>query len=202
MKNLLIITAVLFAFIIATGCGPSAQKPVTEPPKPEVKEPVPDIEALRKPVAKDPHMYKITKVIKQYGQLKKKYMSYEKYQKLTGGKANAALDPDWFYDSYFLNMKENNHYITVTWGSAKRAIERDPRIEKVLADLPAQSITIKMDTPKGNTYLMTDAQCDGVLDYAANAKSKSTKIDIKLLDQMQEKYTWIISILKKHFKKN
>jgi hypothetical protein len=199
MQKVLIITAVLISLVTGFGCGPSAQKPKTEPVKPA--EPVPDIEALRKPVAKDPGMYKITNVIKEYGQFKKKYMSYEKYQKLTGGQANAALDPDWFYDSYHLNMKEKGYYITVTWGSSKRAKDRDPRIEKIMAGLPNQAITIKLDTPKGNSYVLSDAECDGILDYAANAKIKNPKIDIKLLDAMQEKYTWIIGILKTHYKK-
>jgi hypothetical protein len=140
------------------------------------------------------------KVIKEYGQLKKKHISFVKYKKLTAGQPGGAMDPDWFYDSYHLDMKEKNHWITVIFGTSKRAKARDPRIGKIMADLPPNSIAVKMKTPKGREYMLSDSNADGILDYAAPAKNKSPKVDIKLLDRMQEKYTWIIGIIKKHYK--
>ena len=42
----------------------------------------------------------------------------------------------------------------------------------------------------------------GVLDFAKDANEKKTaRVDIQLLDQMQEKYTWILGLIKKHYKK-
>ncbi|MCP5108184.1 MAG: hypothetical protein GY950_32655 [bacterium] len=193
-----LIIAITAAFLaIVSGCGPAAvDKPKTEP---IVKEP--SIEELRKPVAKDPAIYKAVKVLQKSGRLSKKYMSYEKYQKLSGGQG-AALDPDWFYDSYVLDLNENGYWASVTFGTAKRAIERDPRIEKVLTGLPAKSIFMKLKTPSGRTYILSDAEADGILDFARDEKQKTVKkIDIPLLDKMQEKYTWIIGIVKRYYKK-
>jgi hypothetical protein len=196
--KLLSILAISIFLLAGIGCGPSGQKPKTEP-QPAAE--VPDIEALRAPVAKDPGMYKVVDVIKEYGQFKKKYISFEKYKKLTAGQQNGALDPDWFYDSYNLDTRKNDHDIKVTFGTSKRAKDRDPRIQKVMADLPEKSISVKLKTPDGRSYLLSDANADGILDYAADANKKTAKIDVKLLDTMQEKYTWIVGILKKYYKK-
>jgi hypothetical protein len=141
-------------------------------------------------------------VIKDYGRLSKKYMSYEKYQQLTKGQAAAALDPDWFYDSYKLNLNEKDHWMVVTFGTAKRAIARDPRIEKIMSGLPVKSITVELKMPSGKKYLLSDAEADGILDFAKDANEKKvTKVDVQLLDKMQEKYTWILGLIKKHYKK-
>ena len=128
-------------------------------------------------------------------------MSYEKYKKLTKGQVGGAIDPDWFYDSYNLNLNEEKHFMSVTFGTSKRAKDRDDRIEKVMEGLPDNSITVKLQTPRGNTYLLTDADADGVLDFAADAKNKNPRVDIKLLDTMQKKYTWIVKIMKRNYKK-
>ncbi len=203
LSKRLILTIIVIYVAAGIACGPSSSTttPKTEPTqvKPTV-EPLP-VEQLRKQVPKDPAMYKAVAVIKEYGKFKKKYMSFEKYKQLTKGQVGGAIDPDWFYDGYSLNMNENKHYITVTYGTAKRAIERDDRIEKVLEGLPHSSITVNLTTPRGITYLLTDAEADGVLDFASNAKSKNPKVDIKLLDTMQEKYTWIVSLIKRNYKK-
>ncbi len=97
---------------------------------------------------------------------------------------------------------KNGYWASVTFGTAARAIERDERIEKLMADLPAQSITVLLKTPSGRTYLLNDAEADGILDYARDVDKKTDhkKIDIRLLDRMQQKYTWIISLIKKHNK--
>lgn len=191
----LVIASVLTGLAIISGCGPE-QKPQTEPPV--VKEPT--IEELRKPVAKDVTIYKAVDVLKKFGRLTKKYMSYDKYKKLTGGQA-AALDPDWFYDSYVLDLNEKGYWASVTFGTAEKAIARDPRIEKIMTDLPGTSIFMKLKTPSGRTYLLSDAEADGILDFAKDERKKDTKIDIQLLDKMQEKYTWLMGIIKKNYKK-
>jgi hypothetical protein len=197
--RVLAIMSILGLLAAGFGCGPKKDMQ-TEPRVEAPKEP--SIEELRKPVAKDPAIYKAIHVIKEVGQFQKKYISYEKYRQLTRGKSGVILDPDWFYDSYLLNFNEKGYWATVTFGTAKRAIERDPRIEKLMTDLPGNSITVKLKTPSGRTYLLTDAEADGILDFAKDASQKNvTKIDIQLLDQMQEKYTWLMSIVKKHYKK-
>jgi hypothetical protein len=198
--RILTVVIVIVGVLAIIACGP-AKKIETEPQVVPVP-PEPTIEELRKPVAKDPAIYKALEVIKGYGNFYKKYMPYEKYQQMTKGQEGGALDPDWFYDSYKLNLNENNHWMTVIFGTAKRAITRDPRIEKIMADLPGKSITVKLKMPSRKTYLLNDAEADGILDFAKDSKEKNvTKVDIELLDQMQEKYTWIIGLIKKHYKK-
>jgi hypothetical protein len=193
----LTIVSIFICLMFVFGCGPT-EKAQTEP---QVTPTQPGIEELRKPVSKDTTIYKTVAVIKDYGRLSKEYISYEKYQQLTKGQAGAAMDPDWFYDSYKLNMNEKDHWILVVFGTAKRAIARDPRIEKIMADLPGKSITVELKMPSGKKYLLSDAEADGILDFAKDANKKVTKVDIQLLDRMQEKYTWILSLIKKHYKK-
>jgi hypothetical protein len=195
----LTIVGIVIGLMFIIGCGPT-EKAQTEP---QVVTPTePSIEELRKPVAKDATIYKAVEVIKDYGRLSKEYISYEKYQQLTKGQAAAALDPDWFYDSYKLNMNEKDHWIVVTFGTAKRAIARDPRIEKIMAGLPEKSIVVELKMPSGRKYLLSDAEADGILDFAKDANEKKvTKVDVQLLDRMQEKYTWILGLIKKHYKK-
>ncbi len=198
--KLIAITGILVYLGILGACGGGVTEPKTEPtPEPIAKEPT--IEELRKPVAKDPGMFKVQVVIKKYGKKTKDYMAYEKYQKMNAGQPNGAFNADWFYDSYNLDFNEKGYYATVTYGTAKRAIERDPRIEKLMADMPAHSITVKLKTPSGRTYLLNDAEADGVLDFVKDIKSADNKIDIPLLDKMQEKYTWLTGHLKKYYKK-
>ena len=193
------IIVILIYLAVAFGCGGTQTKPVTEPEVVVPKEPT--IEELRKPVDKDPSIYKAVEVLKKYGRLTKEHISYDKYLELTGGQA-AAIDPDWFYDSYVLDLNENGYWATVTFGTSKRAIERDRRIEKIMTDLPGTSIFMKLKTPSGRTYLLSDSEADGILDFVKDERDKSaTTVDVKLLDTMQEKYTWIIGIIKKHYKK-
>ena len=195
----LAIVSIIIDLMFVFGCGPG-EKVQTEPQVVTPKEPT--IEELRKPVSKDATIYKALEVIKEYGKLSKEYISYEKFQGLTKGQAAAALDPDWFYDSYKLNMNEEDHWILVIFGTAQRAMARDPRIGKIMTDLPGKSITVELKMPSGKKYLLSDAEADGILDFAKDANEKKTaRVDIQLLDQMQEKYTWILGLIKKHYKK-
>ena len=196
--RILAIVGIVVYLAAALGCGGGTQEPKTEP---QVIPKEPTIEELRKPVAKDATIYKAVQVLKKFGRLSKKYMSYEKYQKLTGGQDAAALDPDWFYDSYVLDLNEKGYWATVTFGTAKRAVERDPRIQKLMTDLPGKSIFMKLTTPSGRAFLLSDAEADGILDFVKGAEEKTVKkINIELLDKMQEKYSWIISIVKRNYK--
>ncbi len=71
-----------------------------------------------------------------------------------------------------------------------------------MTDLPGKSITVELKMPSGKKYLLSDAEADGILDFAKDANEKKTaRVDIQLLDQMQEKYTWILGLIKKHYKK-
>lgn len=197
--KILTIISIVISILFISGCGPTKQ-PQTEP---QITTPEkPSIEELRKPVAKDPGIYKAVAVIKDYGRMSKEYISYEKYLQLTRGQAGGAVNPDWFYDSYKLNLNENNHWMVVNFGTATRAISRDPRIEKVMSDLPEKSITVELKMPSGKKYLLSDAEADGILDFAKDANEKKvTEVNIQLLDNMQEKYTWILGLIKKHYKK-
>lgn len=200
LKWLSLICLAAFIIILAN-CGGTAPQVQTEPPKPEPpKEPT--IEALRKPVAEDPNMYQAVDVITNFGRLTKNYMSYEKFQQTAGAQGGVgAIDPDLFYDSYELPLNEKGYYATITFGTATRAIERDPRIEQMMKDLPEKSIFLKLQAPSGRTFILSDANADGILDFAKDERQKDIKIDVKLLDQMQEKYTWIMGLVKKHYKK-
>jgi hypothetical protein len=187
--------------LAAFGCGGAAKKAETEP---QPVEPLKElsIEELRKPVAKDDTIYKAVEVLQKFGRLTKKYMSYEKYKAAAGAQASGAIDPDWFYDSYLLDMNENGYWANVTFGTAQKAKDNDPRLRDLMENLPGQSISMRLKTPSGKSYILSDAEADGILDYAKEAgEAGSTKIDIQLLDRMQEKYTWIIGIIKKYYKK-
>lgn len=199
IKTLAVVIVMVY-FLAAFGCGGAPKKAETEPQPLEPKEP--SIEELRKPVDKDPTIYKVLEVLQKFGRLTKKSMTYEKYQASVGTQGTGAIDPDLFYDSYILDMNENNYWANVTYGTAQKAKNSDSRIRDLMENLPDQSITIKLKTPAGKTYLLSDAEADGILDFAKDVnETTSTKIDIQLLDQMQEKYTWLINIIKKYYKK-
>lgn len=188
--------------VTAVNCGPSGQEIKTEPAATTVEPVKPSIEDLRKPVSKDPNMFKAVKVLKHFGRHAKKHITYKKFQELTGGQPNATVNPDWFYDNFVIDLNEKGYWVNVICQTSKKAMERDPRIEKVMRDLPSDSITINLKTPKGKKYLLNDSQADGILDFVKEAGKKTDmNIDIKLLDRMQEKYTWIMGLIKKHYHK-
>lgn len=194
--------AVMVAFIVLmTGCGPGAApsprtEPVSEPTT--IKEPA--IEDLRKPVSVDPEMFKAVDVLQKFGKTAKKHMTYEKYVSSVGAASGGAIDPDWFYDSYNLNMNENNYWAVFTFGTAVAAKEKDPRIRDLLVNLPETSIIVRLKAPDGRKYILSDANADGILDFAKDEARKDAALDIKLLDAMQEKYAWLLGIVKKYYK--
>ncbi|MGE5344262.1 MAG: hypothetical protein ACM3SY_22575 [Candidatus Omnitrophota bacterium] len=207
LKSIIKLVAVVmitgYSVLFLINCGGSkveTKPPVT--PVPEITPKEPTIEDLRKPVSKDPAMYKADEVIRSYGRLKKKAINFEKYLQLTGNQTGAPIDPDWFYDTYTLEMNENGYYATVTLGTAKRAKEKDARIAPVMENLPERSITVSLLTPSKKRYTLLDAEADGILDFVKEANDQSgKKMDVALLDSMQEKYTWLMGIIKKNYKK-
>lgn len=195
----ILVTSIVILALASVGCGPS-QDVKTEPTKLPEPKTEPTIEELRKPVAKDPTIYKACKVIEKFGFIKKKAISFNKYKQLTSG--GGAMDPDWFYDSHVLEINDKGYWMTFMLGSSKRAKDKDARVQQVMSGLPDKSINVKMKIPSGKTYMLIDAEADGVLDFVKDAKAKTTgKVDIELLDKMQEKYTWALRLVKKHYSK-
>ncbi len=200
LLRVLTITCIVLYIAAFLACGGSQTTPKTEPPKPEPGR-EPSIEDLRKPVSQDVSFFKAVHVIKEYGRKTKEYMSFDKYQSEIAGKGG-ALDAEWFYDTFVLDLNDKGYWATVTFGTSKRAVERDERIKNLVKDLPERSIYMKLKVPSGRTYLLTDAEADGVVDFVSDPKKKGrVKIDIQLLDKMQEKYTWLMNIIKKNYKK-
>lgn len=188
---------ILFLLVVVITGSCAGKKATTEPAS---GEPVP--QPLRLDIAADPGMYKTVKVIKNFGKRTKKHLSYAKFQKT---EKSAVFDPDVFYDHYVLDLNEKNHWITMTFRSATRAIDKDPRIEKLMENLPRKVIDVQLKTPQGKTFLLSDTNADGVLDFASPAgqkKKTGSTADLKLLKNMQVKYRWILGIIKKYYKKN
>lgn len=194
MKAFYLIMIILLAMFI-NSC--TSKKIDTEPSSevPATKYPRLDIPA-------DPGMYKALQVIKDFGKRTKGHLSYADFQK---SKKSAVFDPDIFYDHYLLDLNEKDYWITLTFRSAVRSIEKDPRIEKLMENLPRKAIDVQLKTPRGNTYLLSDSNADGVLDFARPAGKKKispVNADLNLLKNMQEKYRWVLGIIKKYYKRN
>jgi hypothetical protein len=197
MKRLLMLL-ILSCLIIYAGCAPKAPK----------KEPGQTIKPVEVPMKldlpKDEQMYKAYWVLKRYGNKTQAHMSYTQYKKNTSASDLSFWSPDWFYDSYQVPVNEKGHWITVTYHTATAAMRKDRRIEKLMENVPHHSIDIKLKTPNGAKYILTDTEADGVLDFAApDAKKRNTKevkADFPLLKRMQGKYTWILGIIKQSYK--
>lgn len=198
--SLFIAVTAAFLILLIAGCGaPQKVETAPTPPPPPPKEPT--IEELRKPVTADNEMKKVIIVIRNYGLLKKQAISYEKYKQLTKGSTDSPINPDWFYDNYVMTINLNKYSAPVTLGTARYS-GRNPKIKELMSGLPENSISISpFVTPSKKKYVLVDYNCDGILDYAkpVNAPA-SSKISVQLLDEMQERYTWLLSIIKKKYK--
>lgn len=198
MKKVIFYTFAAIFILLIINCGPTS-RPDTEPAPLEGK-------VETKPVLnvpEDTQIYKAYKVIADYGRLTRKHRSFRDFLRVSKKGGNSAFDPAWFYDSYVLSLFEENHKIKIMFNSAKRAIYKDQRVEEKMSGLPAQVIDIHLKLPGGRTYLLSDSDGDGVLDFALPAGQKPTpgKANLPLLQKMQKKYRWIISILKKSYKR-
>jgi len=185
---------IIFLVVFINGCvgkkaetEPSAEVPALQPP--------------RLDMAADPGMYKAMQVIKDFGKKSKDHLTYSEFRKT---KKTAVFDPDVFYDHHVLDLNEKDYWITITYRSAVRSIRKDSRIEKLMENLPRKVIDVQLKTPQGKTFLLSDSNADGVLDFASPAgkkKRSNPEADLKLLKNMQGRYRWVLSIIKKYYKK-
>jgi len=191
---------VIVAFAAAIGCGPKT--PVTEPP-PAEPGPTP-LQTWQQEIPKDATMYQALKVLENYGRKTKKSISYNEYKRNTGGGTLTSWSPEWFYDAFTLDMNEKGNWVTITWSTSKFAGKRDARIADLMKDAPSDVIDLKVKVPSGSVYLLGDSDSDGILDFAMNKKAKAEEAgkqaNIQLLDRMQKKYSWILSIVKRNYK--
>lgn len=196
MKRLLPVFAIL-SLILYAGCALKAPKKEPESQKPVAEFP------MKLDLPKDVQMYKAFQVLEHYGRQIQSHISYTQYKKNTSSGGLSSWSPDWFYDSYQVPLNEKGYWMTVTYHTAAAAVRRDQRIEKLMENVPHQSIDVKLRTPQGEQYILTDAEADGVLDFAApdtpKISEKEVKVDFPLLQKMQAKYTWILSIIKRSY---
>ncbi len=186
----------LLSLLFYAGCAPRA--PEKEPP-PTIPEP-----ATEKPIApKDEQMYMVYSVLKRFGRKIQSHISYDRYRQLVAQDGLSSWSPDWFYDSYRLPLNEKGHWVVISYHTAADAVKADPRIAKRMADVPHHAIDLRLQDPRGDKYVLTDAEADGVLDFAAPDRGDriptSIKKDTPLVQKMQGKYTWILSIIKKSY---
>ncbi len=202
MKVKKIVRALAVLFIaVWFGCsaaGPKKTEPLTTGPL---------IQPPKLNLPADATMYQALAVIEHYGRQSQQHILYREYQKRTGGKSGSisSWSPDWFYDSYVLDLNEKGYWATVTYGTARDARDRDERIERLMQGVPVDVIDMRLKFPSGETYLLGDSEADGVLDFARKAGQKPNTAmndqNLERLKQLQEKYAWILALIKRNFRK-
>jgi hypothetical protein len=153
-------------------------------------------------VSPDPAMFRALTVVRKFGKLIHRYMPYDQYKK-SGSGNGSTFDPGIFCDRYELDLNEKDYWVTLTYYTAERAISRDPRIEKIMKDFSPKSIDVKLKTPSGKTFLLSDSNADGVLEFASQEGSpvkNPSRVDLQLLKRMQEKYRWVLGIVKRYYR--
>jgi hypothetical protein len=147
---------------------------------------------------KDKTMYKVYRVIKHFGKLKVEHIPVKNLNIQSG----SAVNPDAFYDVYELDVDEKGYWFRILFKNADRAIRRSRKVKQMMAGLPVYVLDIRLKTPAKKLYMLSDADADGILDFAAplDKNRKKLDIDIKLLQNMQEKYRMILRIIKKYYK--
>ena len=198
MKQIAWIVIVFATLLVVAGCG--GTETVKTEPEPVVA-PVPP-----PPTAPpDPHIGQAYTVLRHFGTLTRRHMSYNQYQQKTGEAGTvSSVSPDWFYDIYSLELNEKGYWVTVSFQTARRAVARDPRIETLLGGAPHHAIDMRVKTPRGRRYILSDSEGDGVLDYAAlQGKTGGTRptFDAELRDSMQKTYSWILGVIKGYFQR-
>lgn len=184
-----------FMLIVILLAGCADRKVDTEP------SPVVDIPKLNIPP--DPGIYKVLKVIRGFGKKSRSHLTFAQFKKREIADLNATFNPDLFYDQYVLDLNEKDYWVTLTMRTAVRSKRTDSRIRKLMQPFPENAIDLVLKTPAEKTYLLSDSNADGVLDFAAPEGRKPDKkltVDIKLLRTMQRKYSWILGIIKRHYK--
>lgn len=166
-------------------------------------EPVPPVlpEMPRLDIPPDPDMFRVVRVIEKYGTRTVNHGLYSEYQKTRKTAGESAFNSDVFYDQYLLDLNENNYWVTVTLRSALRSMRKDPRIREAMSGFPVQAMDLIMKTPEEQTFLLSDSDANGVLDFAGPADQRvrvQTPGDLDLLETMQAKYRWILGIIKRY----
>jgi len=196
LKRIAWILVVAAALVAVAGCGgkdalktepepavvPAAPPPPTAPP--------------------DPRIRRAHAVLRHFGHLTRKYMSYAEYSRRKSGGTVTSVSPDWFYDTYSLDLNEDGYWAKVNFQTAERAIARDPRIEALLGNAPRNAIDMKVKTPAGRRFVLSDSEGDGVLDYAAPQQPKGSQpagFDTELRDRMQATYSRLIAVIKEYY---
>lgn len=149
-------------------------------------------------IQKDKTIYKVYRVIEHFGKLKETHIPVKNISLQSG----QTLNPDVFYDVYELDVDEKGYWFRIMLKTAKRAIEKSDKVKKMMAGLPVYVLDIRLKTPAKKLYMLSDAEADGILDFAAplDENRKQLKIDVNLLRNMQNKYGMILRILKNHYK--
>lgn len=195
MKRFFIVLLPLIALILVACGGPGTV--ATEP------EPVAVPEAPPPPkVSPDPGIHRVHVVLRHFGRLTRKYMSHAEYNRNNSGNDGvASVSPDWFYDTYSLDLNEDGYWAKVNYQTAERAIARDPRIESLLGNAPRHAIDMAVKTPAGREYVLSDSEGDGVLDYAALKKksARDSAFDWELRDRMQPTYSRLLAVIKGYY---
>ena len=189
------LTGFWLVLILLAGCA--GKKADTEP---SIMTDVPKLN-----IAPDPGMYKALQVIKRFGNKTMDHLSYAEFKKREATVQNATFNPDVFYDQYVLDLNEKNYWITVTFRTATRSRRRDSRIRDLLQNFPENAIDMLLKTPANKIFLLSDSNGDGVLDFArpeGKQHNQGLTVDIELLKAMQQKYGWILGIIKRHYKRN
>lgn len=179
--------------ILLAGCA--GKKADTEPSS------VVDIPKLNIPP--DPGIYKALNVIRKFGKKIVRHQSFAEYKKQETADRNATFNPDLFYDRYILDLNEKDYWVTLTLRTSARSKRSDSRIRKLMQSFPENAIDLVLKTPAQKTFLLSDSDADGVLDFVApegKQPDPGLKVDVKLLRTMQHKYGWILRIIKRHFK--
>lgn len=195
VKKSLIILLPAVVLILAACGGPKTV--VTEPEPATVPEAPPPPSA-----SPDPQIGRVHVVLRHFGRLTRKYMSYEEYSRNhRAGDEVASVSPDWFYDTYSLDLNQDGYWAKVHYQTAERAITRDPRIESLLGTAPRNAIDMSVETPAGRKYVFSDAEADGVLDYAAlqGRKAGDSGFDWELRDRMQATYSRLLAVIKGYY---
>jgi hypothetical protein len=185
----------LAVLILMAGCAGSRDRVETVSPV------LP--EAPRLDLPPDQQMVRVIWVIEKFGTRTVKHGTYSEYQKARGKTGESAFNPDIFYDRYLLDLNEKNFWMTVTLRSAKQSMGHDARIRDAMKGFPREVIDVIIKTPDEKTYLLSDSDADGVLDFTARADERGkvrTAGDLSLLKNMQVKYQWILGIIKRHYR--